>query len=91
MKNKLQQLITKRLKIRIKSLGLVGSGKMLSETEAKVIFTNDGIDIDVESTTYFKYLDGEYNIIDYVLNESDVDKAITDLYGQMIIDMLMGD
>jgi len=87
----LQKLITKELKARIKSLGLVASGKLLDSTIVHIKFADDGLDIELESTDYYKYLDSDYNITNYVLEQNNVSKLMAEVFGLMIEDMLMED
>lgn len=89
--NDLQALITKELKARIKSLGLVDSGKLLDSTIVHIKFTNDGLDIEVESTDYYKYLDSDYDITDYVLKQKNVSKLMDEVLELMIDDILFTD
>ena len=89
--NDLQKLITKELKARIKSLGLVDSGKLLDSIKVHIKLSDDGLDIDLESTDYYKYLDSDYNITNYVLEQNNVSKLMSEVFGLMIEDMFMED
>lgn len=87
----LQTLITKELKARIKSLDLIDTGKMLASTMAHIKFSNDGLDIELESTYYYKYLDSDYNITNYVLEQNNVSELMSEVFGLMIEDILFED
>lgn len=89
--NDLQALITKELKARIKSLGLVDSGLLLNSTMVNIKFTNDGLDIELKSTDYYKYLDSDYDITDYVMKQNNVSDLMDDVFGLMMMDILLKD
>lgn len=89
--NDLQALITKELKARIKSLGLVDSGLLLNSTMVNIKFTNDGLDIELKSTDYYKYLDSDYDITDYVMKQNNVSDLMDEVFGLMMMDILLKD
>lgn len=83
--------LSSALKDRIKQLDLIDTGEMLNSTSVVIDFTIDGLDIQVNSTDYYKYVDGKYNITDYVLDSRHITNLIEELYGEMIVDMFMMD
>lgn len=91
LRYKLQERFTKGLKDRIKYLDLIDTGKTLRVTEARVIIKGDGVDFDIDSTDYFKYLDGNYNIVDATLASREISDLMSELIGQIMMDELMED
>jgi len=90
LKSDLANLITVELKNRITALGLVNSGAMLSATKAIVRVNASNLDIEVESEDYFPYLDGEYNITDYVMELDSVSSLLDELITSIAIDDVLG-
>lgn len=57
--------LTKLLKDEIKRQDLIDTGKMLRETASKVkVDSNGEFVISVISTSYYKYVDGRFNVTD---------------------------
>lgn len=79
----LESLINNKLKQRIIDLDLVDTGLMRDSTLAKVSLTPDGVEVDIKSTDYFKYLDGDYHI-SIVLTEP----VVGDLIGEIMFKRL---
>jgi hypothetical protein len=91
MRFDLQARFTKGLKQRIRDLDLIDTGATLRQTESRVIINDDGVDFDVDSTDYFKYLDGNYNIVDATLASREISDLMSELIGQIMLDELMED
>lgn len=73
--NKLKKLI----KERIKSLGLIDTGAMYDSIMVYPYEDTDGeIGFTVKAEDYFKYLDGDYNIIDYCVNSKEFKDYLRD-------------
>lgn len=89
--NELEKLITKELKDRIKSLDLIDTGLMYNTTEARVKFTDDGLDIEIETTDYYKYLNSDFNIENYVMGLNNVSVLMDEVFSLMIDDILFED
>jgi hypothetical protein len=87
-KSSLEILITNALKARVKQLGLVDTGKLVGSIKCTLQFTSAGFDVNVDGVDYFKYLDGDYNIVDFVLSSKFVSDAITNLYADMVLNEL---
>lgn len=90
-KKRLEDRLTNALKARITDLGLVNSGQMRDSTKAFVDFTDDGLSIRISSTDYFEFLDSDYDITDYCLDLPDISELLTDLYGEMVLDLFFND
>lgn len=90
-KAKLEDEITKGIKARIKDLDLIDTGKMLNTFDAQVNFEDDGLDMKFTTTAYFKYVNGNYNLTDYVLDSSKIRNMMDELFGMMMEDMMMED
>jgi len=55
--------LTELLKDEIKKQDLIDTGRMLRETAAKVKVNSDGnFNISIKSTTYYKYVDGNFKV-----------------------------
>lgn len=89
--NELQTLITKELKARIKSLDLIDTGLMYDTTEARLRFTDDGLDIEIDTTHYYKYLNSDFNIANYVMELNSVTNLMDEVLSLMIDDILFED
>lgn len=90
-KNNLELLITKGLRNRIKELDLIDTGTMLSTTVCYISYKDDGLDIKVQSTDYYMYMDSEFNITNYIIETQQVSNMLDDLFGDMIMDIIMED
>jgi hypothetical protein len=88
-KSTLEKLVTDRYKKRIKELGLIDTGETLKSLKCSIKFTPDGFSLVVDSTDYFKYIDSEYGISDYVIIQKDVDELIKDLFADIIFSELL--
>lgn len=84
----LSDLITNGLKDRISQLDLIDTGRMFSITESDIEFSDDGLIINITTTDYYKYLDGRYNLTDYVMNNPSISNMMNDIYGDMIIEIM---
>lgn len=84
----LSDLITKGLKDRINQLNLIDTGRMFSITGSDIEFSDDGLIINITTTDYYKYLDGRYNLTDYVMNDPSISNMMTDIYGDMVIEII---
>lgn len=84
----LSDLITKGLKDRINQLNLIDTGRMFSITESDIEFSDDGLIINITTTDYYKYLDGRYNLTDYVMDDPSISNMMTDIYGDMVIEIM---
>lgn len=94
LKNDIQRLskmITNELKNRIKQLDLIDTGRMFSITESDIKFTMDGLDIEITTTDYYKYLDGDYDLTDYVFNLPNISNLINSIYGDMVVEIIMNE
>lgn len=87
----LETLITRELKARIKSLDLIDTGLMYETTEAHLMFTQDGLDIVIVTTDYYKYLNSDFNIENYVMGLNSVSNLMDEVLGLMIEDILFED
>ena len=65
--------MTKLLKDEIKRQDLVDTGRMLRETATKIKFNDNdcSFKLSVRSTTYFKYVNGNFNITKNVFASAD--------------------
>lgn len=90
LRSQLVKLITDELKTRIKSLGLIDTGDMLDSTKAVVRIGSAGLDIEIESEDYYVYVDGEYNITDYVMELDSVTNLIGELVTTIAVDDVFG-
>lgn len=69
---KVANYLKKLLKQRIKDLGLVDTGQMYDSIMVTPYEDSDGeLGFTVKAEDYFKYLDGDYNIVDYVVNSKE--------------------
>lgn len=91
LKNKLEEEITNGVKKRISQLDLIDTGKMINTFGVEISFEDDGLDIEFSTTKYFKYVDGNYNITNYVLESKKIKSLMDEVFGMMIDDMFMED
>lgn len=84
------ELITD-IKARIAQLDLISTGKMINTFGVEINFDDDGLDIEFSTTEYFKYVDGNYNITDYVLDSKKIKDLMDEVFAMMIDDMFMED
>lgn len=85
-KTQLEELITAEIKNRIIDLDLIDTGALYASIKTTITLTDNGYTTDVKGKDYFKYVDGNYGLIDYVLGLQKVSKAATNLYAGLIID-----
>lgn len=91
LKADLEFELIKDIKARITQLDLIDTGKMLNTFDAKISFEDDGLDMKFSTTEYFKYVDGNYNITDYVLDSKKIRNLMDEVFAMMIDDMFMED
>lgn len=69
--------LTKLLKDEIKKQDLIDTGRMLRETAAKITVKKSGdFTISVRSTSYYKFVDGRFNVTDNAFSGSKFDKVM---------------
>lgn len=90
-KNGLANLITNRIKQRITDLDLIDTGLMLDISTCVIEFIEDGLDIKIQSTDYYVYVDGNYDLTNYIIDQPDIDMMIKDIIGDMVIEYLFND
>ena len=77
-------LIENLIKSTIQSKGLVDTGKLLNSIKASVTISQDGaMQIKVVGEDYFKYLDGEHNIVNDAFASagfSPIEEALSEAY-----------
>lgn len=84
IKIELERLTLDKIRQRIIDLDLVDTGKMLESMNVNIVLTSSGFDFEVSSVDYWKYVDGEHNILDWVIEQSDVSDLITELFSELI-------
>lgn len=77
--DRIAKKLTTLLRKRIKQLDLIDTGLMYDSIEVVV---DSGTSFSIITTDYFKYVDGNYDIIDYVLNS----KEFTDYAAESLTD-----
>lgn len=85
--NKYEVLLTKELQNTIRDLGLVDSGKMLNVTKVIIEYDKD-LDINIDSTDYFNFVDEKYKITDIWLSKSITENIIKDMMIDIMEDSL---
>lgn len=80
--------VTREVKDRIRSLGLVSSGKMLNDVRVVLDMTPDGFSTTISSTDYFPILDQKYDITNYVLKNTKVVDSMAELFADLMIEEL---
>lgn len=84
---KYEVLLTKELQNTIRDLGLVDSGKMLNVTKVIIEYDKD-LDINIDSTEYFNFVDEKYKITDIWLSKSITENIIKDMMIDIMEDSL---
>lgn len=84
---KYEVLLTKELQNTIRDLGLVDSGKMLNVTKVIIEYDKD-LDINIDSTDYFNFVDEKYKITDIWLSKSITENIIKDMMIDIMEDSL---
>ena len=80
----LEKDVTKALKDRIINLDLIDTGLMLSKTHSKITIRGFDLDLNIKSTDYFKYLDGDYDIVDWVLNLPSIINQVSEIQTELM-------
>lgn len=72
----LEKFLTKLLKDEIIKQKLIVTGKMLKETKAVIKTDKDGFTVEVHSTKYFKFVDGDNDIVDNAFKGKNFNKLL---------------
>ena len=79
-----ENMVVRIIQDEIRRQDLIDTGLMLRSVKAKLNIRGNSFTIDVTSTEYFKYVDGNYNIVNNAFNSRDyqtlVVPAIQDLF-----------
>jgi len=83
--------ITKDLiRKRTVELGLIDTGLMYKSYTVDVVIKPDlDITIEINSTDYFKYVEANYGLIDWVIEQTSFSEAYTDLFAEVITNEIL--
>jgi hypothetical protein len=75
----------------LKRQNLVETGALLNSISCRLIPTNEGFTFQIEALDYFKYLDGEYSIMENIFRTSEyerIQERIGEAYSLYIIEQI---
>jgi len=84
--SQIEQMIVRLVRDEIRKQQLIDTGLMLRSVEAKLKIKGNSFTIDITSTEYFKYVDGDYKILDNVFKGRDYEKLILPMIEQLFVD-----
>jgi len=86
--NDLEKTVTKAIKDEIKKKDLIDTGRMLRSIDTVASKTSDGIEIDILAVDYFKYVNGNYDVIEDALNTKAFNDALDDTMTDYILNII---
>jgi|GEM_PF-5292738 len=76
---RIENRITDLVQDEIRRKDLIDTGLMLNSVETVISLENGELDMEVTSTDYFKYVDGDYDIVSDALETSTFKSILSDI------------